>query len=210
MRKLCRLLPKELKQLKFDTQLTFESSTLGVISQSFNWNSQVSFDLHWFFQEYPYFCQFYYRNDKERNRTFTQICGSQWKINRQMSNLAHVEKRYCCFSLKIVYEDFTSVNIYDKTNLNTFVLSLWEKYRCGSCGHFIYEKRTYHIAIMQQRLSRKQNVWRSKEQLWKCWSFNSTATRVKYRHSLWQPDSLHQTRHFFRCFWKGIIVRFLK
>ena len=29
---LSRLLPKELKQLKFETQLTFESSTLGVIS----------------------------------------------------------------------------------------------------------------------------------------------------------------------------------
>ena len=32
MQKLSRLLPKELKQLKFETQLTSESSTLGVIS----------------------------------------------------------------------------------------------------------------------------------------------------------------------------------
>ena len=36
---------KRLNQLKFETQLKFYSSILGVISQSFSWNCPVSFDV---------------------------------------------------------------------------------------------------------------------------------------------------------------------
>ena len=31
------------------------------------------------FQEYPIFGQFYYRNDRERNGTFTEMYGALWK-----------------------------------------------------------------------------------------------------------------------------------
>ena len=43
-------------------------------------------------------------------------------------------------SLEILYEAFNSVKSYCKTNLNIFVLILWEKYRWGltSFGQFIY------------------------------------------------------------------------
>ena len=36
-------------------------------------------------------------SDRERNRTFSQICRSLQKMNQQKSNLAHIEKRYCCY-----------------------------------------------------------------------------------------------------------------
>ena len=67
------------------------------MSQSFSWKLPVSFDMCWIFQEYPYFCQFYYRNDREQNGTFTKVCGPQQKIHQQKWNLAHVEKRYYYF-----------------------------------------------------------------------------------------------------------------
>ena len=75
MPKLSRLLPKEIKQLKFEfeTHLKFYRSILGVISQSFSWKHPVSFDMRWNFQEYPYFCQFYYRKDRERLLKFVDF-----------------------------------------------------------------------------------------------------------------------------------------
>ena len=41
--------------------------------------------------------------------------------------------------MKILCENFTLVKSYGKTNINVFVLSLWEKYRWGltSFGQFI-------------------------------------------------------------------------
>ena len=50
------------------------------------WKPPVSFDMCWIFQEYPFFfffCQFYYRNNREQNRIFTQICEPKQKINQQ-------------------------------------------------------------------------------------------------------------------------------
>ena len=42
------------------------------------WKSLIlSFD-RCFSLEYPYFCQFYYRNDRERNGTFSEICETLW------------------------------------------------------------------------------------------------------------------------------------
>ena len=59
---------------------------LGVISQSSSWKHPVSSNMCWFFQEDPYFCRFYCRNDREGNGTFTKICGSQQKMDQQMWN----------------------------------------------------------------------------------------------------------------------------
>ena len=44
-------------------------------------------------------------------------------------------------SLKILCEYVTSVKSYGKTNMNVFVLTLWEKYSWGltSFGQFIYK-----------------------------------------------------------------------
>ena len=85
-------------------------SILCDILQSFIWIIPVSFDMCWFFQEYPYLCQFYYRNDREGNRTFSQISGDQHKINQQTWNLAHVEQKYCCFFT----ENFVRKFYFDK------------------------------------------------------------------------------------------------
>ena len=90
MPNLSRLLPNKL-QLKFETQLKFYSSILGVISQSFSWKLPVSFDMCQIFQKYPYFCQFYYRNDREQNSTFPKMFGLRQKINQPEWNLAHVK-----------------------------------------------------------------------------------------------------------------------
>ena len=58
MPNLSSLLPNELQQLKFETQLKFYSSISGVISQSFSWKLLVSFDKCQIFQKYPYFVNF--------------------------------------------------------------------------------------------------------------------------------------------------------
>ena len=58
MLKLSRLLPKEITQLKFETQQKYYSSILGVISQSFSWKCPLSFDMCWIFQEHPIFAIF--------------------------------------------------------------------------------------------------------------------------------------------------------
>ena len=91
------LLPNELQQLKVETQLKFYSSILGVISQSFSWKLPMSFDKCKIFQKYLYFCQFYYRNVREQNNTFTKMCVSQQKMYQPKWNVAHEEKKYCRF-----------------------------------------------------------------------------------------------------------------
>ena len=87
---LSRLLPNKL-QLKFENQRKFYRSILSVISQTFSWKLPVPFDMCQIFQKYPYFCPFYYRNDREQNNTFTKIFGLEQKINRPKWNLAHVK-----------------------------------------------------------------------------------------------------------------------
>ena len=90
----------------------------------------------WIFEEYPYFCQFYYGNDRERNKAFTQICGPQQKISQQ----THMLRTDIAASwLKILWENFDPVKSYDKTNITILALRLWAKYRWGltSFGQFI-------------------------------------------------------------------------
>ena len=65
--------------MKILTQLKLENSILGVITQSFNsikvfQLKNMSFDMCEIFQEYPVFCRFYYRNDREQNGAFTEMC----------------------------------------------------------------------------------------------------------------------------------------
>ena len=79
MPNLSRLLPNELQWLKFEAQLKFYSSILGVISQSFSWKLPMSYDMSHIFQKYACFCQVYNRNDRKQNNTFTN-CGPQQKI----------------------------------------------------------------------------------------------------------------------------------
>ena len=80
MPNLSHLLSNKLQQLKFESQIHFSSSIMDVISQSFRWKLPVSFSLCQIFEKYPYFCQFYYRNDREQNNIFTKICGPQQKM----------------------------------------------------------------------------------------------------------------------------------
>ena len=76
--------------------------------------------------EYPYFCQSY-RNDRERNGTFTEKCEALRKIVQYYRNLAHDERKDCADnSLKIVCKNLFSVKCYDKTNMKVFALSLWK------------------------------------------------------------------------------------
>ena len=46
----------------------------------------------------------------EQNMTFAQVCGSQQNMNQQKRNLdvAHVEKRYCCFLAENFVQQFYS------------------------------------------------------------------------------------------------------
>ena len=72
-----------------DWNLKLNSSfiaVLGVISQSFSWKLPVSFDMSQIFQKYACFCQFYNRNDREQNNTFTNY-GPQQKIYQPKWNL---------------------------------------------------------------------------------------------------------------------------
>ena len=58
MSKFSHLLPKETKHQKFENQLKFYNSILGVISKSFSWKRQVSFGMCCIFQDYPFFANF--------------------------------------------------------------------------------------------------------------------------------------------------------
>ena len=62
-----------LKQLNTATLVKLDNMILGVITQSFICMYRLSPDMCLIFQEYPYFCQFYYRNDREQNWTFTEM-----------------------------------------------------------------------------------------------------------------------------------------
>ena len=65
-------LKKYLKQMKTVTQLTLDNAILGVFALSFN---VIRYDVIVLnFPRVPIFCQFYYRNDRERNGTFAEIC----------------------------------------------------------------------------------------------------------------------------------------
>ena len=91
MPKFSRLLQEEIKQLNTETQLKFDSSILG--AQSLSWRPPVSFDKC--SRSTHNFANF----TRERNRTFTKICGSPPKINQQEWSLVCVKKRHCCCCL---------------------------------------------------------------------------------------------------------------
>ena len=59
---------------KLITQIKLDNTILlGVITQSFNWKYWLFlFYMCLIFQEYPYFYQFYYRNDREQKGTFIE------------------------------------------------------------------------------------------------------------------------------------------
>ena len=57
------------------TQIKLVDTILSAITQSFNWKYRLFFIyMCLIFQEYPYFYQFYYRNDWEQNRRFIEKC----------------------------------------------------------------------------------------------------------------------------------------
>ena len=56
------------------------------------------------FKEYPNFCHFYYRKDREWNGTFTQICEALWKIYQYKWNPAHGERKHCCYFAESLME----------------------------------------------------------------------------------------------------------
>ena len=81
------------KQLKIIAPLKLDSNILCVITQSFKGKFQVSWGMCKMFQEYPILCQFYYRNDRERIGTFTDMCETLWKI--------YTENKHSCYFAEI-------------------------------------------------------------------------------------------------------------
>ena len=51
-----------------------------MITQNFNKNTDCLSLCAKIFKEYPVLCQFYYRNDREQNGTFTEICEALKKM----------------------------------------------------------------------------------------------------------------------------------
>ena len=130
MSKLRRLLPTEIKQLKFETQLNFDSSILDVLSQSFNWKHPVSFDMRFFFSRSTRFFA---------NFTIEMI-GNETGLLLEFVDLRTNEstkvKPSTCWKeiLLLLYwkcgtKIFIPVKNYGKTNMTVFVLSLWQTYR---------------------------------------------------------------------------------
>ena len=80
MRKLSRLLPKEMKQL----QLKFDSSILGAILHKNQFNISSDFRRVKFFRSFFFFVNFTIGMIGKDTKPFTQICGSQQKMIQQM------------------------------------------------------------------------------------------------------------------------------
>ena len=74
--------------------------TMTVTLQIFSCIYPVSGNLCKILQEYPFFHEFYYRNDRALDNTFTEIPGSQQKINRHMWNTANFKMIYFCSFLE--------------------------------------------------------------------------------------------------------------
>ena len=80
------------RQLKFEAQL-FVNSIQTVISRSFSWIFPVFGGLCSILKEYPLFHEFYYKNDRTQNITFTEIPGPQRKMNRHAWSTFQIGER---------------------------------------------------------------------------------------------------------------------
>ena len=53
------------------------------------------------------------------------------KFINNNENLAHVERKHCCYLAEDLMKNLNSVKCYDKSNMNVFTLSLWENFWWG-------------------------------------------------------------------------------
>ena len=75
------LFQKDRRQLKALNPPKLNNNTLGVITQSCNKHTEFL----WVCANFPkiiLFCQFHYRDDRERNGTFAEMCEALWKMYR--------------------------------------------------------------------------------------------------------------------------------
>ena len=107
-------------------------------------------------------------------------------LSRKLINTCgtwHMLKRVIASSLKILYEDFTSVKSYGKTNLNIFVLRLWEKYRWDltSFGQFINTRANKQMFLRQYFMKNSPRVTAFTRNV-KCLTTNTLFRVVRLRH----------------------------
>ena len=82
MSKFSRLLQKQKTTTECWNPTTVEQQHIWGKIQNFIRKHLLSFEMYLNIQEHPYFCKFYYKNDLEQNRTFTQICWSLQEMNQ--------------------------------------------------------------------------------------------------------------------------------